>query len=89
MQLVTDIFGSNGRSLLKHESHTPLYHQIYTLLKAAILDGTLENGAQVPTELQLASAFDVSRITVKRAMDELANDKLVERRRAKGTHARW
>ena len=40
----------------------------------------------MPTEQQLAEAFSVSRITAKRAMDELATEELVERRRGKGTH---
>ncbi|MEM1335404.1 MAG: GntR family transcriptional regulator, partial [Actinomycetota bacterium] len=41
---------------------------------------------QLPTEAQLADTFAVSRITAKRAMDELAQEGLVQRRRGKGTH---
>ena len=37
-------------------------------------------------EFDLAEAFGVSRITAKRALDELAAEGLVERRRGKGTH---
>ena len=51
-----------------------------------VIDGTLEYGARMPTEEQLAYLFVVSRITAKRAMDELANEGLVELRRGKGTH---
>ena len=64
----------------------PLYFQLYSLLKQAILNGTVACGTQMPTEQQLAEAFGVSRITAKRAMDELAAETLVERRRGKGTH---
>jgi GntR family transcriptional regulator len=40
----------------------------------------------MPTEQELAESFDVSRITAKRAMDELAGEGLVERRRGRGSH---
>ena len=67
-------------------SRVPLYHQLYSILKAAILDGTIPFDAQMPTEQQLAGAFDVSRITAKRAMDELAAENLIARFRGKGSH---
>lgn len=67
-------------------SRVPLYHQLYSVLKAAILDGTIPYDAQMPTEQQLAGTFDVSRITAKRAMDELAAEQLIERFRGKGSH---
>ena len=51
-------------------SPVPLYHRLYVVLKAAILDGTIPHNAQLPTEQQLMSTFDVSRITAKRAMEE-------------------
>jgi GntR family transcriptional regulator len=50
-------------------------------MKQAILDGTIDNGAQMSTEQQLAATFGVSRITARRAMDKRAAEELVERRR--------
>jgi GntR family transcriptional regulator len=70
-------------------SRVPLYHQLYSILKAAILDGTIVHGAQMPTEQQLAATFDVSRITAKRAMDELAAEDLIARFRGKGSHVTY
>ncbi|AOS98279.1 putative HTH-type transcriptional regulator YegW [Microbulbifer aggregans] len=86
MDAVNTLFSKQQLESLTEESHAPLYYQLYALLKNAILNGTLEHGDQMPTELQLADAFSVSRITAKRAMDELAAESLVERRRGKGTH---
>lgn len=63
----------------------PLYYQLYALLKDHILDGTIGYGSKLPTEQQLGHAFGLSRITVKRAMDDLAAEELVERRRGRGT----
>ena len=70
-------------------ARAPLYHQLYAVLKAAILDGTVAYGAQMPTEQQLAENFEISRITAKRAMDELAAEKLVTRHRGKGSHVTY
>ena len=67
----------------------PLYHQLYSVLKDAILDGTIPFDAQMPSEQQLTTTFDVSRITAKRAMDELAAEKLVSRFRGKGSHVTY
>ncbi len=89
MSSINELFSPRQRETLNQDSHTPLYHQLYTLLKGYILNGTLANGAQMPTEQQLSDAFGVSRITAKRAMDELANENMVERRRGKGSHVTY
>lgn len=87
MELEIDkLFSGHDLGSLQGEAPTPLYYQMYTLLKNRILDGTIPHGTQMPTERQLAEAFNVSRITAKRAMDELAAEELVERRRGKGSH---
>lgn len=70
-------------------SRVPLYHQLYSVLKASILDGSISYNSQVPTEQQLAATFEVSRITAKRAMDELAAESLIARFRGKGSHVTY
>ncbi len=64
---------------------TPLYHQLFTLLRDRIYDGAYEEDEKLPSEQQLVDLFGVSRITAKRALDELAADGLVYRARARGT----
>jgi GntR family transcriptional regulator len=86
VEKISDTFSEYQRIGLKKDTPTPLYFQLYGLLKNAILNGTLCKGVKMPTEQQLSEAFDVSRITAKRAMDELAAENLVERHRGKGTH---
>jgi len=70
-------------------ARVPLYHKLYTVLREAILNGTISYDAQLPTEHQLAATFDVSRITAKRAMDELAAENLIARFRGKGSHVTY
>ena len=64
---------------------TPLYHQIYLILREKIRSGEIREGDTLPGEQELAKTFDVSRITVKRALNELAADNLVTRHRGRGT----
>lgn len=70
---------------LQRSDAIPLYHQIYLALRDQILTGQLGSGAAVPTEHELAGHYGVSRITARRALDELAVHRLVERRRRTGT----
>jgi GntR family transcriptional regulator len=70
-------------------ARVPLYHQLYSVLKDAILSGMIPHDGQMPTEQQLADTFEVSRITAKRAMDELAAENLIARFRGKGSHVTY
>ncbi|MBI3452545.1 MAG: GntR family transcriptional regulator [Rhodospirillales bacterium] len=72
-------------SLVDARLPTPLYHQIYVLLREQILGGVYAGDAFMPTEHELMRRFGVSRITAKRALDELAGEGLVVRRRGRGT----
>lgn len=63
----------------------PLYHQIFTRLREKIQSGEIPTGSTIPGENQLAKALGVSRITVKRALNELADAGIVSRRRGRGT----
>jgi len=59
--------------------------QVYLVLRDRILSGALAFGAKLPTEHELAEVHDVSRVTIRRALGELAREKLIERRRSAGT----
>ena len=86
MTSIDVLFSKDKKSLVSTDLPSPLYHQLYSLIKTNILNGTLHFSEKLPSEDEVAREFDVSRITVKRAMNELANDGLVDRARGKGTH---
>ena len=65
--------------------HVPLYRQVEEVLEEKIKSGQWEVGYQLPTEQELADLFDVSTITVKRAVIELVNKGYLYRQRGKGT----
>jgi len=66
-----------------HDS--PLYSRVETVLASEIDNGDLKVGDQLPTEDRLIARFGVSRITVRRAIQNLVSRGLVEIRRGKGT----
>lgn len=63
----------------------PLHHQVYVALRNRILERIYRAGDFLPSELELAGQFGVSRITVRRALNELAVRDLIVRRQGKGT----
>jgi GntR family transcriptional regulator len=71
--------------MLDEEAQIPLYQQIYDLMRAEIVSGRLGQYARLPAEQDLSQQLGVSRITVKRALNELAAAGLVRRQRGLGT----
>ncbi|MFA7665923.1 MAG: GntR family transcriptional regulator [Burkholderiaceae bacterium] len=63
----------------------PLYRQVSRSLEEQIRSGALSPGALLPSESQLCADFGVSRITVRRALEELVQRRLVQRRRGVGS----
>jgi GntR family transcriptional regulator len=77
-----------ARRPLSEGARTPLYSQIVLLLRNKILNGEYPNGAYLPSESEIASTFGVSRITAKRALNELAEAGLAVRQQGSGTRVR-
>ena len=66
----------------------PLYKSIQYKIQEKILDGTYKSGTKLMPENEMAEFYDVSRITIRNAMDNLVNGNFVERVRGKGTFVR-
>lgn len=66
---------------------TPPYARIKQSLKQALARGDYAPGAQLPSEAELVARFAVSRMTVGRALNELAAEGLIERRQGAGSFA--
>ncbi|GAB2566808.1 GntR family transcriptional regulator [Gracilibacillus alcaliphilus] len=64
---------------------TPKYKQIYTNLLHRIQHGEFKQGDRVPSEKELSEEFDVSRITSRKALEMLSEQKVIERVRGKGS----
>ncbi len=64
---------------------TNLYEFIYSDILEKIQRGEYQAGDRLPSEMDLAQQFGVSRITSKKALEKLANEGLIERSRGKGS----
>jgi len=63
----------------------PLYLQLQELLREAIQQKVLAENNAIPPERDLAAEYDVSRITVRKAIGGLVEEGLLTRRRGAGT----
>lgn len=70
--------------LISNASNQPIYEQIYTQIKNAIIAGDLEEGDALPSIRQLAKDLRISVITTKRAYEELERDGFIDTVAAKG-----
>jgi len=61
------------------------YHQLYTLLSAALNDGLIAPGSALPSESNLMKRFGVSRNTVRRAIGQLEQEQRIVCRRGSGS----
>lgn len=66
----------------------PLYYKLYTQLKESIDKGQYTRGDKLPTEKELCEKHSVSRLTVRRALEELRREGIIERQKGRGTFVR-
>lgn len=66
--------------------YRPLYRQVYDFLVKQIAEGAWRPAEVLPSEQALAAKLGVSQGTVRKALDALADEQLVERRQGKGTY---
>lgn len=70
---------------IRPDIKVPRYMQVYSTLQNWISQGHYSPGAKIEPESQLCEMFSVSRITIRKALEMLANEKLVESVQGKGT----
>ena len=69
---------------LKSDAETPLYHQLKLWLVERIRAGEWEDGA-LPSERYLSETLEISRATVRQAINLLERDGWVDKRHGRGT----
>lgn len=68
-----------------NRSNLPLYLQLQEVLKDEIQNGHLKPGDQLPPERELSDQFQMSRMTVRQALNQLVAEGLLHRIQGKGT----
>lgn len=66
----------------------PRYQQVVEALTAEIRSGRYVVGDKIPTEAEQCERFKVSRITIRKAMEQMENDGLISREIGRGTFVR-
>lgn len=71
---------------LDRNSYQPLYLQLAQHITGCIKNGDLKCGDRLPSELDLVKTLNISRMTVRLAMDELLDHGFVYREQGRGTY---
>src|SRR5690606_8742797 len=71
--------------MISNNNVVPLYIQIAENLKDNIRIGKWKEGEKIPSEKELCEIYNVSRITVRNAIDELVKENYLYRERGRGT----
>ena len=71
--------------IISNSGDKPIYEQITSQIKNAIISGELEAGAPLPSLRYLAKELRVSLISTKRAYEELEKDGFIESVQGKGS----
>lgn len=74
--------------ILSNSADEPIYQQIITQIKSAIMSGELSPGEALPSLRVLASQLRISIITTKRAYEELERDGFIETVAGKGCYVK-
>ena len=66
----------------------PKYEAIAADIRRSIEDGALKPGDKLPTVVEFCELYSVSKITVKRAIEQITEEGLVTSRRGSGTYVK-
>lgn len=66
-------------------SNAPLYSRVYQTLREKIENGDYPKGSLLPTENELQTQFNVSRVTIRKAVELLSEGGYVSVRQGRGT----
>ena len=72
--------------LLHSDSASPLYRQLMQRIRADIASGVYPVHSRIPSEAELGQTYQVSRVTVRKALAELTEEGLLRRMQGKGTY---
>lgn len=70
---------------IDRDAPVPLYHQLRQALLEPLEQGHWREGDLIPTEREICEAYNVSRITVRRAINELVREGYLVSQQGKGT----
>ncbi len=70
---------------IKRNSTGPLYSQLVEMIKEQIAEGVLKPNDKLDTEKDLCKQYNVSRITIRKALEVLSEEGLINKKQGVGT----
>lgn len=71
--------------MINKNSPVPIYHQLEEAIKQQIENGHLKEEELIPSEREFAERFQISRMTVRQAINNLVADGYLNRKKGRGT----
>jgi GntR family transcriptional regulator len=71
--------------MINKNSPVPIYHQLEEYIKQQIESGILREEAVIPSEREFAERFQISRMTVRQAINNLVIEGYLKRQKGRGT----
>ncbi|TCL74096.1 GntR family transcriptional regulator [Hydrogenispora ethanolica] len=70
---------------INKQSHIPVYYQLKKSLLEQIHSGQFDGGRPIPSERELSEKLNISRMTVRQAINQLVNEGVLYREKGRGT----
>ena len=71
--------------MINKNSPVPIYHQLEEYIKQQIENGVLAEESVIPSEREFAERFQISRMTVRQAINNLVSEGYLNRQKGRGT----
>ncbi|TDL73820.1 GntR family transcriptional regulator [Rhodococcus qingshengii] len=71
--------------MINKNSPVPIYHQLEEYIKQQIENGVLKEESVIPSEREFAERFQISRMTVRQAINNLVSEGYLKRQKGRGT----
>lgn len=66
----------------------PIFQQIAQMISNDIVEGTLKEGAKVPSENELSRFYNINRATVRKGLESLVDGRIIYKQRGIGMFVR-
>jgi len=77
-----------NHTIMTDENKIPQYKKIYEILRKHILSGVYEEGSLLPSENELCAVHNITRPTVRQALEALVQEGFIQKRQGKGSIVR-
>ena len=72
-------------AVMHHDTPIPQHRKVYEILRSHITEGVFVEGDLLPSENELCAVHMVTRPTIRKALDRLANEGYIVRHQGKGS----